>query len=836
MNRQLRFLTDITIGLTLIAALPACTEDKVILSNGTGFMTLDIKCDPTAIAPDGSEITFFEPTVSQCAVSISDTDGLYSHTWESAADFPQIDRYLEGHYDISASYGSLDVEGIQTPYYEGSAHILVASGETTRAVVTTALSNVPVRFTPTDAFNSEFPSATLLLHTPGGSYVEMTSENQVAFMKPDNIAVYLSVSLDNGKELVINPVTIPAAKARHVYDLTFDYDKDTRVLSVEYNSADTRESNSTVIDGQLADSPAPAVSPIGFVTDSPLSVTEGSYPSTGIGMDISAPVKLSSLILSINSPGLPSETDLLNADSETLAKLSSAGLDIAGITSTGGILGFDKLISSLVYHHGSDNKSLFTLVATDIYGQSSVPVSLIVNTVEAHLDIRSVSRVEVGDPSVTLTIEAENISDQNCYAEISTDNGVHWEKTEILDITLNPDGMYDVTFAIPSGTDPLSLRILYCGQIRNTISVKKYSPAYSIEVDAFARVARVRIIPNDTKLLSMITEYASIFISDNELPIISRDIENGYIMVMGLSPATTYNFRSTIMTQPGDNDFTSPVSVTTEGTPSLPNCDFEETKESIKYDGLPSGGRYSQNSVAIFNRQNFATYHLNTPTKGWANTNAKTFCKSASNKNTWYMQPSVFTVTDAANGAYGVKLTSVGYDLNGPEIQPYLQESEPYTDYSKNIPEIVHRAAGKLFLGEYSFNPASGEETYKEGITFNSRPLSLNGYYKFIPATNSRDERALIKVEVLGIHNGVETVIADREYHLGFASGYTAFSVPIDYPVFGAKASAIRVMFCSSAHYGSIEQEDTGVALYFDPQTATAIGNQLWIDNITLGY
>ena len=112
----------------------------------------------------------------------------------------------------------------------------------------------------------------------------------------------------------------------------------------------------------------------------------------------------------------------------------------------------------------------------------------------------------------------------------------------------------------------------------------------------------------------------------------------------------------------------------------------------------------------------------------------------------------------------------------------------------------------------------------------------MNGYYKFIPATNSRDERALIKVEVLGIHNGVETVIADREYHLGFASGYTAFSVPIDYPVFGAKASAIRVMFCSSAHYGSIEQEDTGVALYFDPQTATAIGNQLWIDNITLGY
>ncbi len=841
MNRQSRFLTYITIGLTLITSLTACNEDRVVLSNGSGFMTLGITCNPTAIAPDGSEIELFNPTDSQCSVSISDVDGIYSHTWESAADFPQIERYLEGTYDITVSYSSLEVEGIRSPCYMGTARVVVSSGETTRAAVTATLSNVPVRFITSDAFNSEFPSATLLLHTPGGSYIEVTSENQVAFMRPGNIAAYLSIALDNGKELVINPVTIPAAKARYVYDLEFDYDKDSRVLTVGYNGAETQGRKSILIDEHIADSPSPTIMPIGFVPDSPISVTEGFYPSSGIGMDISTPSELSSLTLSINAPSLreaslPSETDLLNADSETLAKLSSAGLNIAGITPTGGLIEFNNLISSLVYRPGADNRSVFTIIATDIYGLSSAPVSLMLNTEEAKLDIQSVSRVEVGDPSVTLTIDAENISEQNCYAEISTDDGRHWEKTDILDITLNEEGLHEVAFAIPSGTATLSLRIVYCGQVRDTISIKRHSPAYSIEVDAFARVARIRIIPNDPELLSMITEYASIFISDTELPIISRDIENGYIMVMGLSSSTTYNFRSTIMTQPDENDFTSPVPATTEGTPSLPNCDFEDTKESIKYDDLPSGGRYSQNSVAIFNRQNFTTYHLSTPVKGWANTNAKTFCRGASNKNTWYMQPSVFSVTDAANGAYGVKLTSVGYDLNGPEIQPYLQESKPYTDYSKNIPEISHRAAGKLFLGEYSFNPESGEEVYKEGISFNARPLSLNGYYRFIPATNSRDERALIKVEVLGVHNGEETVLACKEYLLAFASGYTAFSVPIDYPVFGAKASSIRVMFSSSAKYGSIEQEDAGVALYFDPQTATATGNQLWVDNITLGY
>lgn len=841
MNCQYRCLNNLIIGLTLISGVTACSEDKVILSNGTGLMTLDIKCNPTAVAPDGSEVSFFEPETSQCSVSIIDTDGLYSHTWESATDFPQIDRYLEGNYLITVSYSSPDIEGIQSPYYEGSASVPVSTGKTTRAVVTTSLSNVPVTFTTTDDFNAEFPSATLLLHTPGGSYIEMTSENQVSFMRPGNIAVYISVTLGNGKEVIINPITIRSAKARYIYNLTFDYDKETRTLSAEYNSADTGGRNTILIDGQLADTQSPSVIPVGFESGVPISITEGTSPATSIGMDISAPVELASLTLSINAGDLnkssvPAETDLLHADSETLAKLADSGLDIAGITSSGGIIKFNDLISSLVYRPGAGNRSVFTIVATDIYGRSSSPVTLVVDTEEARLKIQSVSRVEVGDPSVTLTIEAENISNQNCYAELSTDNGRHWNKTDILNITETNDGLYEVTFAIPSGTDPLSLRIVYCGQIRETIPVKRYSPAYSIEVDAFTRVARIRIIPNNPEQLSMITEYAAIFISDNELPVISRDIENGYIMVMGLSPSSTYSFRSTIMTQPDDNDFTSPVSVTTEGTPSLPNSDFEDIKESIRYDDLPSGGRFSQNSVAIFNRQNFTTYHLSTPTKGWANTNAKTFCKSAANKNTWYMQPSVFSVTDAANGAYGVKLTSVGYDLNGPEIQPYLQESEPYTDYSKNIPEIAHRAAGKLFLGEYSFNPASETETYKEGISFNARPRSLNGYYKFIPATNSRDERALIRIEVLGVHNGIETTIAEEEYLLTFASGYTAFSVPIDYPIFGAKASVIKVMFSSSANYGSIEQEDAGVALYLDPQTATAIGNQLWIDNITLGY
>ena len=117
----------------------------------------------------------------------------------------------------------------------------------------------------------------------------------------------------------------------------------------------------------------------------------------------------------------------------------------------------------------------------------------------------------------------------------------------------------------------------------------------------------------------------------------------------------------------------------TEEAQQLPNPDFEDVKfSSIKYANMLSGGRYSQNTVEIYNLQNRTSFDLMTPT-AWANVNDKTFCLDASNHNTWYMAPSTYTVEDAYSGAYAVRLDCVGYDLDGPEIPDYLQTSLPFT-------------------------------------------------------------------------------------------------------------------------------------------------------------
>ncbi len=129
----------------------------------------------------------------------------------------------------------------------------------------------------------------------------------------------------------------------------------------------------------------------------------------------------------------------------------------------------------------------------------------------------------------------------------------------------------------------------------------------------------------------------------------------------------------------------APVDITTEKAQQLPNADFEERRKSVEYRNLPSGGRYSQTIVGIFNRQNHANIKQEAP-QSWANVNAKTFCMDAARHNTWYMQPSTESVLDAYLNSYGVRIQSVGWDIDGPEIPDYRQPDPP----TQTIAAIFH--------------------------------------------------------------------------------------------------------------------------------------------------
>lgn len=819
--------------------LAACSEDTIINSGDTGAITLRTVCDCTVVHPDGSKSTVPAPESEYWNLTMASADGSYSHTWTPASLFPADDRYLPGSYTAVFYSGSEMEEGPLSPHFEGSISFMVENGGNTEVTVTATLASTPVQVSLGDRLAEYFPGTYVILHTPGGGFVRISEPEVTAYMNPLDIDVYVCIPM-SGNELSLQPLTLKGNRPGYVTALAVEYDPTTDALTLTGTTCGATETETVVIDEALLRSPAPEIIAEGFIPDTPLSVAEGSVPAGGASMRVDSRTPVKSAFLTIRSQqllelGIPAEADLLNLSASDRAAFARVGFNTSALSAEGGTLDFNPLISKLIYDTGGTNTSSFALVVKDALTRTSLPVSLEISTKLAGLNVTKVSKAEIGDPSVTITVEASDVVAENCGAEISVDGGNTWTEARILGISENSGNIYSVEIGLPDGIDPVLMRILYCGQVRSEFTIPRTSPAFSFEADPFANVAQIRINPEKPAVRELITEYVCFYIGSYRLPVLNRDIENGCVTIMGLKPDTGYTIRASIMNNPGEDDFTAPVSIHTESAGQLPNSDFEDTKENIKIDNMESGGRFSQNFVAIYDRQNYTSYNLRTPEK-WSNTNPKTLSGSARNRNTWYLQPSAFIVENAVSGAYAVELVSTAFDINGAPIPPYLQESEPFINYSRNIPAIAHRAAGKLFLGDYSFNPETLEENYGTGIEFKSRPLSLNGYYRFIPSTDSRNERGLIRVEVLGMVDGVETVISQKDHQLPVALGYTAFNVTLDYPMFGVKATRLKVMFATSAHIGTIAEEDASIHVIADPETSSATGNRLWIDNISLGY
>ena len=127
-------------------------------------------------------------------------------------------------------------------------------------------------------------------------------------------------------------------------------------------------------------------------------------------------------------------------------------------------------------------------------------------------------------------------------------------------------------------------------------------------------------------------------------------------------------------------------------------------------------------------------------------------------------------------------------------------------------------------------------ERYNEGVGFGSRPSALNGFYKYQPCTTAPSDRGLVTVEVIGVKDGKETVIASGRALLPIATDYTAFAIPLSYKQFNVKATRLKVMIASSAAIGTIDEESRNIVTYSDPVTSSSTGSQLWIDNLSLSY
>lgn len=833
------------LAAAILTILGSCSSESSSPVNDSGLINPLITVDPTVDNGNGSPQTTVgvPPLPEELGGQLSTADGSLSRSWPSIADFPTDQPFLAGTYTLTVGSAADMTEGFDCPYFFGTAEFTLTGGETVRPEVVCSLANTMLDVDFADGFSDYFTGCSVTFHSHGGRYVSFSSgEKRCIYLRPGDIDVSLDLTLPDGRSCSVYMTSIKNALPRHCYTATLTISTDGQKAPAVTLSLDQRISSDDVtilLTPELLDAAVPRIQCEGFADGTPLRVTEGAAPSGRISASVDG-TQLRGLYLSTNSPSLlsagwPAEVNLIEASATDLQIMNSLGLSLSR---TEGLMTVDftdviprlRTIPGLPQHR-------FQLQARTVANIESEPAILAVETGSVDVGLTSVSDAVMGIDSCTMHLSLPaDASLPDLGVELLSENG-QWISPASIRRTPYADGTgASLTFDVPSGQADISARIIYCGAVKTTATIRRKAPAFGINVDAFAHSAVIRIEPQMPELTAYITRTASIYAGNEPTLQLSRNEENGQIIVTGLKADTRYTLRATVLAQPRDiNDFTAPVTITTEKASELPNADFEDRRESVRYRDLPSGGRYSQTIVGIFNQQNRVSIKQEVPLK-WANVNAKTFCTSAARHNTWYMQPSTEAVLDAYQNSYGVKIQSVGWDLDGPEIPDYRQTGTPYTDYSLNIPRPGHRSAGRLFLGSYRFDPPTLTETYDEGLEFSSRPTALNGFYKYIPAAPGISEQGLVRVEVIGVADGAEVTIARAEVTLPVATGYTAFTVPLSYSMFGVKATKVKVLLASSTAVGTIAEETEGVVTVADPVTSTYSGSTLWVDALSFSY
>lgn len=843
----IRYTAVASLIAVMAAGASSCSDNMTNSGLGSGMLQVKIDVSPTIHA--GGDISVPSgivdaPQPDDFDIYLTDTEGTRA-LWTSDISDAMPERLLPGRYDLTAVSGTPGSEGFGSPCFSASTAIEINTGQTTTAAVTASLATalVDIDFDPSVAQTFSDVSATL--HSFSGHYVNYPlGETRPAFIRPGDITLSFSVTMPDGRNLMFYSLTLTDSRAATYYRISVDASTDSDGNPVVTARTSNGIESSVTLTPEFVGARGPELSASGFTSNRTITLSEGATPAEPLVATVSS-ASLSHLYFTAIAPTLGStftrEMDLLNlsqveADSLKLYGLVTSGLHKGNVDKA--TVDLTQLVRHLRYVDAAI-PSTMSLLAVDADERISAPLVLSVDIAPVELSIESVSDAIIGVNVAQMIVRTSTPQlDGNLTLQAFDAEDNEWTNLTVSSIEHDGDNRWAVNFIVPEGVSPVTVRAIYCDEERTTFTVKRSSPSYTIAVDPFALHADILITADDERMTGIVTSAMQIYTDGGKtrLQLLERRPSEGRIKVSGLEAGKNYSLLPTLVASPSESDFGPTLSFRTENASQFANGDFERVVfDAIKYSDMPSGGRYSQNTVEIYNRQNRTSFDLKTPAS-WCTVNAKTFCRQSTNHNTWYLAPSTYIVEDAASGAYAVRLDCVGYDTHGADIPDYLQTSQPYTPYSLNVPAGYSRAAGRLFLGFYSYDAETETEQYDQGIEFESRPSALNGFYKYLSTSANPGATAIARIEVLGDAYGTEIVIARGEKMLAPALSYTAFTIPLAYEHFGVKATHLRVLFAASSNIGDIESETEHIVVIPYPQTSTFLGSSLWLDNLSLSY
>ena len=798
----------------------SCSQDAPWgVGNGEGEIHLHLSADRdvTAAVPSVRAVStdIVAPPVAEFQVKVSKIDGSYSESFSTVADFVKKGSFPAGSYQIEAWYGEPDCQGFvkadeedyaHAYYYGKSSNITVLEGQSTEVQLNAALGNAIVVIEYTDAFKNYFTDWTTTVQTTGSSPVEFGSDEGLSYVIPGDVNVIISAELPNGKTISLNPGSFEV-KAQHMYKMRYNiYNGEVgKADRLEISFDDSLETDPILIDltDELENTSAPVVTPEGFTNEQNFVIQRGTTFNGEIKFNVSAPGKIASAILTIESDSYtPSfltngAIDLCAATEAQKTEMENAGIKAIGFFKNPDKMGQVDLTEMCKKLPEGKHRILFQV--KDSYTQVNDPVSVGLSCIPVDMSMTS-APAPFGEGYADITISYNGpdptAPGSNPFTFRSQSNSSYID-SEIISITKKEstrafesyDYVYRIT--VPDvDRDVFTVRAYFEDITASgpdmTVDVPFEYPDYKVQLDPMTQKLRINVVHDDPKKKTLFFHKLKVFINGKRLEEsnkdFSRDEPTGWIAVYDLQPSTQYRVQTTLQSSEDATQFGSDDNIITSPATPVPNGDFSETAPTIDKK-LRVGGEWLCGAI---------TYHTDCPiqysepTGGWASINKKTFYEGANPQNTWFVVASTFKENS------NVVIRTVGYSHSG-KVPARTGEFKSTTHYNTDAPssEEFTRVSGELFLGSYDFN---GTELRSEGVAFNARPTSLTFKYKYEEQqTSSRGSAEVIIYAVDGT-----TVINRRKIYLYNTPTMTGDTIVLYRYPFGMKAGKLCIKFLSS--------------------------------------
>lgn len=876
--RHLKFGIPVAGTLFLAIGLGGCSDENPWgnSSNEKGSISLNLTTDSNIKTakplfrseedentPDPNHLSTYcvVPSPEDFSIKLEKSTTGEISSWSSLNAFKEHiakNKFDTGTYTLTAYYGEKGKQDFEAPYFEASTTFNVLADQDNEVTLNAELKNSMVKINYTDGFKNYMKDYHTKIRTEGlGDPITYgTLETRPVFIEPNNasLSVHFTTKVKEITSSLSLDAIAPLAKTLHniTFDISENAGSDEATLTVSFD--DTLEDEDIKIDltEELLTTPAPIINCEGFENGATIDLLEGSDNISSVIMTATASDKIQSAILTIESanyiPSWGKEIDLCKATPAQQTAITNAGIDAIGFGFNGTETDLMAKLDLTKFGKSDLKKGnhKVSLVVTDAKGKTSETASVTFDNQEITLELIDNPAIAYASNKCELTFDYNGLNPMEDIHFFEGDARV--TPTSCIEQTgtrASEKKRYLITLPLSNTVKP---NVAIKASHKGTTSLGEFTipvtiPEYKIEAfDAFSKYAYVKISTTDPSILSAVTENIIIKGNGNSLTISERDAQNGIVKIIGLTPSTlneddesvnlsSYVVTSSITKGEKENEWINWSenygSFTTETELPIPNGNFTQSGKTLESEELQDGGEF-QAGVKYKLKSSFSRILP----YGWATINDLTAWSGSSNKNTWYVVPSSWLDTESKRGY----MRNVGYNHKGPDI-----EVSKWTGatYSKNAPSDnqLEKAAGEIFLGEYSFN---GEVSRIDGIAFSSRPSSISFDYEYAPIDG---DTGYAKIEILDVDG---QSLGSKVFDL--TETYGSETLQLIYGKFGKQASKLIVSFKSSNKENPPINIPSGTDLKeeghngWSPNVpvnsykAVATGSQLWIDNVTAVY